>query len=416
MFLDFAASGGLDRLFDEMRAKGVDVTAPISAGRTLLHAAAAGGSAHIVGALVGLGLDAGARDRYGWTPLHYASRNGRLDAVKTLLDRGADLSARTIMGQTPYNLAMDDGRAEVAAFLDARGADRAPIRFPRLEGEYMGQKPPGAVPELFALGIVSSIWGLHSTIAFAPDGEEACWSAMVDKPGEIYSQGTIFITRRVSGVWTAPVPAPFSGGFRNGEPIYSTDGSRLYFNSNRPLPGGPESAKERIWYVDRTGDGWSEPRPIDAVVNDQEMHWQFSVDGRGDIYFGSRAAGGLGMADIYCARLVDGRYQKPENLGSVINTSGNDHCPFIAPDGSYLIFSKDGNEGDLFVSFRSAEDGWTTPRSLGFPVNTEAGELCPIVAADGRYLFFLSTREGESHPYWVEAKSLDALRSSGAGR
>jgi len=146
------------------------------------------------------------------------------------------------------------------------------------------------------------------------------------------------------------------------------------------------------------------------------MHWQFSVDGRGDIYFGSRAAGGLGMADIYCARLVDGRYQKPENLGSVINTSGNDHCPFIAPDGSYLIFSKDGNEGDLFVSFRSAEDGWTTPRSLGFPVNTEAGELCPIVAADGRYLFFLSTREGESHPYWVEAKSLDALRSSGAGR
>jgi WD40-like Beta Propeller Repeat len=85
---------------------------------------------------------------------------------------------------------------------------------------------------------------------------------------------------------------------------------------------------------------------------------------------------GGGMADIYCARFVVGRHPKPEDPGSVINTSGIDHCPFISLDGSCLIFSRLDDGGDLFVS---------------------------------------STRNGESFPYWLETKALAALQPRARG-
>jgi hypothetical protein len=43
-------------------------------------------------------------------------------------------------------------------------------------------------------------------------------------------------------------------------------------------------------------------------------------------------------------------------------------------------------------------------------VNSPATELCPLVTADGKYLFFLSSRDGESHPYWVRADVIEKAR------
>lgn len=43
--------------------------------------------------------------------------------------------------------------------------------FPKLTSPYVGQKPTGITPEIFAPGIVSTdAWELHGT--FSPDGEE----------------------------------------------------------------------------------------------------------------------------------------------------------------------------------------------------------------------------------------------------
>jgi hypothetical protein len=204
--------------------------------------------------------------------------------------------------------------------LASKGADTKPGQFPVLKGDYLGQKPPGDKPELFAQGIVSSIWGLHSTVAFSPEGSEAFWTPMVDVPGSIYTKGIIFRMKRVNGSWTVPEQAPFSGEFDDDVPFYSPDGKKLYFISSRPLPEEKNSGKERIWYVDRTNEGKSEAKPLDPIINDQQMHWQFSVDSKGNIYFGSRAADGYGMGDIYFSPFVNGSYTKPENLGPAINT------------------------------------------------------------------------------------------------
>jgi ankyrin repeat protein len=403
-----AASRGLAKLFLRLTEKGQDLKALDPSGEKLLQAAAAGGSAEIVGLLIDKGFSPAKADRFGWTPLHFAARDGRTEAARVLLEHGAPLNGRTLMGQTAYNVAVERKMEAVAALLAEKGADRSDIRFPVLKGDYLGQKPPADRPELFGPGIISSIWGLHSTAVISPDGNEVWWAPMVDFPGEIYSRGGLLVMRRVKGRWTPPAWAPFSGP--NGDddvPFFSADGKRLYFISRRPLPGETRRGSEKIWSVDRTAAGWAEPKPLDPAVNAVDKHWQFSLDLKGNLYFAGRPPDSRGASDIYLARFAAGAYAKPVNLGDPINTAEIDDAPFIAPDGSYLLFSR---QFDLWVSFRGPDGAWGSPFKLGPEVNSPSIELCPMVTADGKFLFFLSQRDGESHAYWVRAKVIEDLR------
>ena len=403
----FAAEKGLDSLFAKIIDLDIDVNFQTGVGGTLLHLAASGGSEKIVAALVEKGLDVNQKDGNGWAPLHYAAMNGQKAAAAKLLEKKADINIRNTIGQTAFNIADKNKKAKIKELLTAKGADQSPIKFPVLEGDYLGQKPPGEKPEIFARGIVSSIWGLHSTVAFSPAGDEAYWSPMVIVPGELYSRGMIFGTKKVGNRWIPPEVAAFSGKDDMGEPFFSPDGSKLYFNSTSPLPVEGNPRKEAIWYVERTKDGWSEPKPLPWIINSHQMHWQFSVDSRGNVYFSGGGAGGFGMADIWVSRFIEGKYTKPENLGPTINTEKSEATPFIAPDGSYLIFQR---SDDLHVCFRDEDGTWTKPRDMGRDINTGSYELCPIVTADGKYLFFLSTRGGESHAYWVKAGIIQKLK------
>jgi ankyrin repeat protein len=403
-----AASHGLNRLFDAVAKAGGDPTFKLSNGGTLLHAAASGGSAEIIEILIGKGLDINLTDNYGWTPLHYAARDGRVEAVERLIAKGADIETRTVMGQSPLNIADEMKHDKVRALLIAKGAEDKPIHFPVLEGDYMGQKPPGETPELFAPGIVSSIWGLHSAAAFSPDGDIAMWAPMITIPGQLYSTGGILMSERKNNRWAAPHFAPFPGDGEGDVPFFAPDGKRVYFMSAQALPGDPQSEKERIWYVDRTADGWSEPKPVDPLVNDYPHHWHFSVDAEHTIYFSSSVPEGLGEGDIYYAKRVDGKWQKPVNLGTPVNSDKGEGMPFIAPDGSYLLFSR---TYDLYISYCDKDGGWGEPRNLGKPINSSGIDICPMVSPDGKYLFFLSQRGGESHIWWVDAGFIHKLKN-----
>jgi len=408
--LSQAASNGLANLFRRLTDKSQDLKAVDPSGDWLLHSAAAGGSPEIVGLLLDKGFDPAKPDRFGWTPLHYAARDGRTDAARILIERGAPLNPRSIIGQTAYNVALERKMEGMAVLLAEKGADKSDIRFPVLKGDYLGQTPPGDKAELFGLGIISSIWGLHSTAVFSPDGNEVYWAPMMTFPGEIYSRGGLLMMKRVDGRWTAPAWAPFSGpDVKDDVPFFSPDGKRIYFISRRPLPGETQTGSEKIWYAYRTSASWSEPKPLDPNVNSVNKHWEFSVDKAANVYFGGQAPDSRGMGDIYLARLSGGKYDIPVNLGEPINSAGEETTPFIAPDGSYILFSR---QYDLWVSFRIEGGAWSEPVKLGPEVNSPSIELCPMVTADGKYLFFLSQRDGESHAYWISASVIEKARQS----
>ena len=120
------------------------------------------------------------------------------------------------------------------------------------------------------------------------------------------------------------------------------------------------------------------------------------------------------MGDIYCSKFTDGKYGEPVNLGKPVNSEGPQGTPFIAPDGSYLVFE---SGYDLVVSFRGKDGTWSDPVNLGPEVNTRSIELCPIVTRDGKYLFFISGRGGEMHPWWIGAEVIQKARvKAGEGK
>ena len=401
--LQNAAEKGLAGLFSRVVEKGADPTFPIEDGGTLLHAAAAGGSVPILETLLAKGLDVNLQDANGWSPLHFAAEMGRGEAVTLLLGHEANINARTLMGQTAANIAEENGNEDVALILKAKGADPGPPRFPELKGPYLGQKTPGRKPEVFAKGIVSGRYGLHSNIAFSPDGKEAFWSIMIPPRGRGYGTGKTLVSREVGGRWTYPEEAVFDGVPLDDVAFFHPDGTKLYDMAVRPIVPGGNPAKENIWEWKKTEGAWGQPRPLDDVINNNSLHWQFGVDRKGNIYLTLNIPGSYGESDIYVSRLAGGRYQTPENLGPGVNSAGRDEFPFIEPDGAYLLFVRDF---DIYVSFPDADGKWGEAKKLGPEINTRGMELLPMVSPDGRFFFFSRGQD----TYWVDAGIFDGLK------
>ncbi len=277
--------------------------------------------------------------------------------------------------------------------------------FPVLKGLYLGQKPPGTTPKVFAPGIVSTKKSEFNA-AFSPNGKDFFFS--VNEPS---GRETMMFMKCENNQWTPPQSAPFVSNQNDCDPFFSHDGSRLYFISTRTKKNDERSKDWDIWYVERTDSGWSESRNLGPPVNSNHDEYYVSLTREGAIYFASNRAGGYGSFDIYRSRFVDGHYLKPENLGASINTKYLEHDPFIAPDESYIIFTSVNRPGgfgtgDLYISFRRKEGTWTEAKNLGKAFNTSGYDFCPMASPDGKYFFF--TRKGDI--YWVSMEVIKQLK------
>jgi hypothetical protein len=309
-----------------------------------------------------------------------------------------------------------------------------------LEGEYLGQKPPGHEVELFAPGFISTAMSEANSV-FSPDGSEF-WFAVWPGPGHGPS---VFSTRMVNGRWTIPEVPEFLRGVSAIDVAITADGQRFFFCSNRPrTPGGPKEDNFDIWYVDRQLDGsWGEPVNPGQPLNSDRHDYYPTVTLEGTMYFHSSREGGLGGRDIYRAEVVEGLYQTPENVGPVINTSGNEGDVLVAPDESFLIFNSHGHDSagggsSLWISFRGEDGSWLPPRNLSHYIAGDPTDFCPMLSPDGRYLFFSSNRidprfagkdldyqtlrelnrgpgGGFSDVYWVDSSIIERAREQSLG-
>ena len=277
------------------------------------------------------------------------------------------------------------------------------------QGPYLGQKPPGTTPQVFAPGIVST--DAHEfSCTFTPDGAEFYFTRR-DAP---QAPTLIMVSKRVDGVWTAPRPAPFNemssagpGGGMSFEPMITPDGRRLYFSSDRLLPGESKPGGIpllNIWYVEREGDQWGQPKAPGAPFNPMKTMF-ISMTADGTIYAMDISAG-PGHNRIAVSRPVAGAHQKFEDLGPPVNAGPLTMSPYIAPDESYLIFGRraaPGAPADLLISFRGPEGTWGEPRKIDLgPLSAGQG----VVSPDGKYLFFTAGERGQGDIYWVEAAFL----------
>jgi outer membrane protein OmpA-like peptidoglycan-associated protein len=199
----------------------------------------------------------------------------------------------------------------------------------------------------------------------------------------------------------APLPEGINTeNINDGCVTFTPDGKTMVFAKGNS--GKRNGSSDVDLYLSRFRNGsWTEPIPLN--INDPEA-WDsspaFSQDGR-TLYFASnrkgrgRAMVGYGGTDIYAAQMDSrGRFSKIRNLGSQVNTSGDELFPYIADDAKFY-FASDGHPGygglDLFVVKRIA--GKTVVENLGQPVNSTGDDFGIFLFRADRG-FFTSNREG----------------------
>ena len=208
----------------------------------------------------------------------------------------------------------------------------------------------------------------------------------------------IFETRLdKKGKWSTPVPVDFvNTEFEDGSPSFSSDFTEVYFT--RCEAGKRENKGCVIMYSTREGVNWSDPGKIELLVDSLvAAHPALSPDGQ-TLYFESDMPGGAGGKDIYrTTRTSPGSpWSRPENLGTDINTRGNELFPFVRSDGT-LYFASDGHIGmgglDIFSATPQGGDSWLV-QNMKAPVNSPADDFGIVFERDADKGIFSSARKG----------------------
>jgi hypothetical protein len=381
---------------------GYDINLKLSADSTLLHFAAERGHIGIMDYLISKGADVNAKNVYQITPLHVAAVYGNTEAVKLLIEKGADINAKSRTAGSPLHLAQAAGYPDVADLLIKKGGENIRPDLPVMEGNYLGLTPPGSSPELFAPELLQNVFRWAKPPLFSADGREMYWSGSAP-----HGNGSkIWTMKQENGRWTTPRAVSFSGKFKDQLVCLSMDGRRLFFNSRRPLQEGGQLKDADLWFVTKTGNGWSLPVNCGPPVNTSGHEMRGSIAASGTLYVDSdqyqESSGGL---DIYRTEALDSSFSGPVNLRPAVNSRYLDAYPAVSPDENYLIFSSNRPGGygifDLYISFREPDGSWSGVKNMGKSINS-GFRLWPKISTDGRYLFFVT----DWQIYWMDIRKV----------
>lgn len=79
---------------------------------------------------------------------------------------------------------------------------------------------------------------------------------------------------------------------------------------------------------------------------------------------------------------------KPENLGTGINTIGLEYLPTLTADGHWLIYTSEQANENILVSRRKKDNTWTKGESIGNAINTPMNEGMAKFTVCGRTVYF----------------------------
>lgn len=123
-------------------------------------------------------------------------------------------------------------------------------------------------------------------------------------------------------------------------------------------------------------------------------HPAISQDGN-TLYFVSDMPGGFGGKDVYKSQKTGENWGPPENLGSQVNTSGDELFPWISPEGT-LYFASNGHPGlgNLDIFAIDLTQSGQRPKNLGYPFNSPFDDFSYLLDAEGESGYFSSNRPG----------------------
>lgn len=220
----------------------------------------------------------------------------------------------------------------------------------------------------------------------------------------------IYYNYQQNGMWQgeSKILESISGKFHEGPISFNSDQdyaivTRSNYKSGNKLEANEEDVNNFGLFETRLVDGkWSAPEAMPFNSEDYSVgHASLSPDGK-KVIFTSDMPGGHGGSDLYMSKLENNKWSEPKNLGSTINTGGNEVFPTYHSD-STLYFSSDGQPSlgglDIFKSDQT-ETGWSTPSNMNFPINSTADDFSILINADDTTGYLTSNRKGNDRIFY----------------
>lgn len=240
----------------------------------------------------------------------------------------------------------------------------------------------------------------YNALIFTSTREGSTGKGLDDWTGQNFSD--LFLSRQDrKSEWSEPALADTEGKINTssneGAPAFNDKFSALYFT--RCSNAEDEATNCKIIVIKRTGKGWGEPQVLnlgsDSTVTNG--HPAISKDEL-TLVFSSDRKGGQGGKDLWIAtrKSAADDFNKPLNIGALVNTPGDEVFPFFKNDTT-LYFASNGHPGlgglDIFKTLK--RDGeWIEPINLEIPVNSNADDFGIIFQPGEEQGFLSSNRKG----------------------
>jgi peptidoglycan-associated lipoprotein len=164
------------------------------------------------------------------------------------------------------------------------------------------------------------------------------------------TQCKIMMTTMADGKWGDAVALPFnSDTYTCGHPCLSADGKLLFFSSD--MPGG--MGGKDIWVSAYDGSAWGTPTNLGSGVNTDGDEMFPTMGKNGRLYFASNGKPGMGGLDMMYTTNEGGVWAEATNLKSPMNSSGDDFgLIWNTETTGYFTSNRDGGKGmDDIYSF-----------------------------------------------------------------
>jgi tetratricopeptide (TPR) repeat protein len=293
-------------------------------------------------------------------------------------------------------LKKSDATTEAANYIEQCKAAASMLNNPRkVQLKNVGEAINSEYPDYSA-----SVSADGQTLIFTSRRPESTGKLQDPDDGKFFED--IYISRKdsLSGKWLAaePVEGNLNTEGHDANMSISADGKQIFVYRN---VGYTKSGEIFVSKLGRTGK-WSAAKPVEGDVNTSyfESSACVSPDGKTMYFVSEREKGGFGMGDIFMSRREGkNEWGKAVNLGPIINDEYDQIGVFIHPDGKTLYFASNSPKAiggyDIFKT--SFENGmWTKPENLGSPINTLGDERFFCMSTDGKTAWLSSDREGSA--------------------
>ena len=202
------------------------------------------------------------------------------------------------------------------------------------------------------------------------------------------------------GEWQRPeaVEGELNTEWDEGIMSFSPDGSTMYLTRSIRTP--EKDTGVDIYTSSRSDAKWSAPVKFEITNDTLSSYGHPAVSPSGQYLYFTSDMPGHGGKDIWRINLKE-RPGSLENLGEAINTPGDEVFPYMLTD-SIMYFSSDGHPGlgglDIFKATLTPSGGWLV-ENMGSPMNSEGDDFGITFATPGREAGYFSSNRGDGRGY-----------------